>query len=176
MESEPDKGSCFHFAVEVSVVAGEPEVLSPAETEGDTREPEEAPSLNILLAEDNPVNQKVAVRLLERQGHRVSVAGTGKAALNLLLERSFDIVLMDLQMPEMDGFAATEAIRREQSESIRSLPIIALTAHAMAGDRERCLAAGMDGYASKPIRMEDLKREINRLWQLNRKPVAKVMT
>jgi CheY-like chemotaxis protein len=103
----------------------------------------------------------VAVRLLEKQGHIVAAAGTGNAVLELLQQQTFDLILMDVQMPDMDGFETTAAIRR--NETGRRMPIIALTAHAMVGDRERCLAAGMDGYASKPIRTEDLNNEIDRL-------------
>jgi two-component system sensor histidine kinase/response regulator len=123
------------------------------------------PPLRILLAEDNLVNQKVAAAILERRGHTVTIACTGVEALAALDREEFDLVLMDAQMPEMDGFEASGAIRdREKaSGSGRRLPIIALTANAMSGDRERCLAAGMDGYSSKPIRAEDLFREIERL-------------
>jgi PAS domain S-box-containing protein len=107
-------------------------------------------SLNILLAEDNAVNQMVMTRLLHKRGHRVVVANTGKAALESLQREDFDLVLMDVQMPELDGFQATAEIRRMSGAKAR-IPIIALTAHAMSGDRERCLAAGMDGYLTKPI-------------------------
>lgn len=114
--------------------------------------------LNILLAEDNVVNQALAVRLLQKRGHSVTVAGNGKEALALLEKDSFDLVLMDVQMPEMDGFAATAAIREKEKSSGTHLPIIAMTAHAMVGDRDRCLEAGMDDYISKPIRPEQLAK------------------
>jgi CheY-like chemotaxis protein/anti-sigma regulatory factor (Ser/Thr protein kinase) len=117
-------------------------------------------ALKILLAEDNCVNQRIAVHLLEKQGHQVRVAGNGKEALAALEQEPFDVVLMDVQMPEMDGFEATAAIRAKETATGGHLPIIALTAHAMNGDRERCLAAGMDGYASKPIQIDDLLRAI----------------
>jgi CheY-like chemotaxis protein len=121
--------------------------------------------LRILLAEDNPVNQKVALRILEKEGHAVTVAADGREALVLWQRQEFDLILMDVQMPEMDGLEATAAIRRaEMSQGGGHIPIIALTAHAMAGDRERCLAAGMDGYASKPMRAEEIRNEIGRLW------------
>ena len=113
----------------------------------------------VLLAEDNPVNQMVALRLLEKQGHRVVVAGNGREALLALSKAApdgFDMILMDVQMPEMDGFEATAAIRAQERESGRHIPIVAMTAHAMKGDRERCLEAGMDHYISKPIRAGDL--------------------
>ncbi len=112
--------------------------------------------LQVLLAEDNPVNQKLAVRLLEKQGHTVAVANNGKEALAALERQPFDLVLMDVEMPEMGGLEATTAIRRKEQETGRHVPIIAMTAHAMKGDRERCLAAGMDGYVSKPIPAKDL--------------------
>jgi CheY-like chemotaxis protein len=115
-------------------------------------------SLRVLVAEDNAVNQRLVVRLLEKRGHRIEVAINGREALAALRKASFDLVLMDVQMPEMDGFEATAAIRaREKSGRAQShQPIIALTAHAMKGDREKCLAAGMDGYLTKPIRAEEL--------------------
>lgn len=117
----------------------------------------------VLLAEDNAVNQMLAVRLLETEGHSVSVAGNGLQALAALEQGSFDLVLMDVQMPEMDGLEATAAIRKQEQVSGRHIPIIALTAHAMKGDRERCLAAGMDEYLSKPIQAEGLFSIIARL-------------
>jgi signal transduction histidine kinase/DNA-binding response OmpR family regulator len=113
-------------------------------------------ALRILLAEDNLVNQTLATRLLEMRGHDVSVVGNGKQAISALEKRVFDIVLMDVQMPEMDGLEATAAIRQREKLTGKRIPIIAMTAHAMKGDKERCLAAGMDGYLSKPIRGKDL--------------------
>jgi signal transduction histidine kinase/CheY-like chemotaxis protein len=122
--------------------------------------------VRILLAEDNAVNQVVALRLLEKQGHRVLVAGNGREAL-LALEKTafqeFDLVLMDVQMPEMDGYEATRVIREEEQARGTHVPIVAMTAHAMKGDRERCLAAGMDAYLPKPIRAEDLFEIIENL-------------
>jgi CheY-like chemotaxis protein len=110
----------------------------------------------ILLAEDNSVNQRLTRRMLEKAGHSVVVASTGREAVAALQQEKFDLVLMDVQMPEMDGLEATRAIRRNENREDRRVPIIAITAHAMAGDREECLAAGMDGYISKPIRALDL--------------------
>jgi CheY-like chemotaxis protein len=118
--------------------------------------------LRILLAEDNLVNQTVASRMLEKQDHSVTIAANGREALLAFEQQTFDLILMDIQMPEMDGFAATAAIRRTEPDG-RHTPILALTAHAMSGDRERCLAAGMDGYVSKPISLEELRAEIDRL-------------
>jgi CheY-like chemotaxis protein len=110
----------------------------------------------ILLAEDNLVNQKLAVRLLEKQGHHVQVAGDGREALQKLKEEDFDLVLMDVQMPVMGGFEAAAAVREMEKGTGKHIPIVALTAHAIKGDRERCLAAGMDGYIAKPIRPQEL--------------------
>lgn len=120
----------------------------------------EGQRLNVLLAEDNIVNQRLAVRLLEKQGHSVVVAETGKEALAALQQHPFDLVLMDVQMPEMDGFAATAAIREREKETGQHIPIIAMTAHAMKGDRERCLEAGMDGYVAKPVQAQELEEAI----------------
>lgn len=110
----------------------------------------------ILLAEDNAVNQRLARRILENAGHTVVVAANGNDALAALRSQTFDLVFMDVQMPEMDGFDATAAIRQNELGSGVHIPIVAMTAHAMTGDRERCLAAGMDGYLSKPIRSREL--------------------
>ncbi|GIX47037.1 MAG: hypothetical protein KatS3mg131_1248 [Candidatus Tectimicrobiota bacterium] len=112
--------------------------------------------LHLLLAEDNAVNQKLAVRLLEKRGHRVAVVSNGRQAVAAVKRQAFDAVLMDVQMPEMDGLQATAAIRTWEKEHGGHLPIIALTANAMQGDRERCLEAGMDGYVAKPLRAEEL--------------------
>ena len=112
--------------------------------------------LRILVAEDNPVNQLLATRLLEKRGHAVVVAGTGKDAVAAMEQQQFDIVLMDVQMPEMDGLTATRTIRKNEHESRKHIPIIAMTAHAMVGDKELCLAAGMDGYLSKPLHPSEL--------------------
>jgi CheY-like chemotaxis protein len=117
---------------------------------------EEHRKLSVLLAEDNPVNQKLAARLLEKHGHRVTVTNNGREALAALDQENFDVVLMDVQMPEMDGFEATSAIRVREHSTGKHMPIVAMTAHAIRGDRERCLAAGMDGYIAKPIRAREL--------------------
>jgi CheY-like chemotaxis protein len=117
--------------------------------------------LRVLLAEDNPVNQTLATILLEKEGHQVVLAATGKEALAALERQPFDLVLMDVSMPEMDGLEATQAIRQQEQGSGRHLPIIALTAHAMKGDRERCLAAGADGYVSKPLQPYELYQTID---------------
>jgi PAS domain S-box-containing protein len=116
--------------------------------------------LRVLLAEDNLVNQKLAVRLLERRGHQVVVANNGREAIDLLKRQPFDVILMDVQMPEMDGYEATTLIRREEQRTGAHIPILAMTAYAMKGDRERCLAVGMDGYVSKPVRAKELFESI----------------
>lgn len=113
--------------------------------------------LNILLAEDNLINQKLTLRLLEKNGHSVDIAENGKVAVEMWQRNKYDVVLMDVLMPEMDGFEATEQIRKLEKESGRRTPIIALTANAMKGDREKCLGIGMDDYLPKPLKMNDLK-------------------
>ena len=121
------------------------------------------PGLRILVAEDNEFNQELVASLLTRWGQVPVLAGDGKAALAAWEREPFDLILMDVQMPEMDGFAATKAIRAKESAANTHVPIVALTAHAMKGDRERCLAAGMDAYVSKPIRAAELFEMIGRL-------------
>jgi signal transduction histidine kinase/CheY-like chemotaxis protein/HPt (histidine-containing phosphotransfer) domain-containing protein len=124
----------------------------------------EAPRpLRILLAEDNPVNQQLAIRVLEKQGHSVVVANNGREALERFDTEVFDLILMDVHMPEMNGFEATAAIRKKREANKRSVPIIAMTAYAMIGDRERCLEAGMDGYVAKPVKVEELLEVISGL-------------
>jgi two-component system sensor histidine kinase/response regulator len=115
-----------------------------------------ATSLQVLLAEDNSVNQLLARRLLEKRGHRVTVTSNGREALDEIEKGTYDLVLMDVQMPEMSGIEATMAIREKEKGSDKHLPVIALTALVMKGDRERCFAAGMDGYLAKPIRPQEL--------------------
>jgi PAS domain S-box-containing protein len=124
---------------------------------------EEKKGLRILLAEDNAVNRRLAMRMLEKRGHTVVVANTGREALAALERETFDLVLMDVQMPDMDGFEATSAVREKENITGLHVPIVAMTAHAMVGDRERCLAAGMDEYVSKPVKAKDLFEAIRRL-------------
>jgi two-component system sensor histidine kinase/response regulator len=115
--------------------------------------------LNILLAEDNPINQTLALRLLERLGHHVELANNGVEAVELAARQRFDVILMDVQMPQMGGFEATRHIRAQDGQ--RYTPIVAMTAHAMAGDREKCIEAGMDGYVSKPVQVPALLRALD---------------
>jgi two-component system, sensor histidine kinase len=158
VESESGQGSAFHFVArfgkDIEVPEGsfhpaaqQPEAPALMESRG---------PLRVLLAEDNLVNQKLAVRLLEKEGHSVAVAGNGREALAALDEADFDVVLMDVQMPEMSGFEATAVIREKEKTTGKHQLIVALTAHAMKGDRERCLEAGMDNYLAKPIQSNEL--------------------
>ncbi len=164
VESEPGRGSTFHFKVRLGLQK------LPARSTGtvDRPAPARLPAADqrrfrILLAEDNLVNQKVAVRFLEKKGHAVVVTGSCKDALDAWRKQSFDLVLMDVQMPEMDGFEATAIIREQEKSGAKHIPIIAMTAHAMVGDRERCLAAGMDDYVCKPIKAGNLFAAIERV-------------
>ena len=112
--------------------------------------------LRVLVAEDNPTNQTLVAALLEQRGHHVSMVGNGRLAVERAAQQPFDVILMDVQMPEMGGLEATAAIRAAERQSGGHVPIVALTARAMTGDREQCLAAGMDAYVPKPIRSEEL--------------------
>ena len=142
-------------------VGGEEAQEAPLVTRHSLREAHQ--SLHILLAEDNVVNQVLACRLLEKHGHSVVVASNGHKALEALDKQKFDLVVMDVSMPEMDGFEAVAAIRTREEKTGSHIPIIAMTAHAMKGDRERCLTAGMDAYISKPIQPNELIQAINTL-------------
>ncbi len=141
-------------------------VFGPGAEGRPSRRPDARPAagktLDILLAEDNRVNQTLAVALLEKEGHRVTVAETGVRLLEILGESEPDLVLMDVQMPEMDGLEATRRIRSAEEGTGRHLPIVAMTAHAMKGDRERCLEAGMDDYVSKPVDARELLAAVAR--------------
>lgn len=117
---------------------------------------ERRPALRVLVAEDNVVNQRLAAHFLEKRGHQVEIAANGVQALAAVEKQSYDVVLMDVQMPEVDGFQATAAIREREKGTGRHLRIIAMTAHAMEGDRAKCLAAGMDGYIPKPIQAKEM--------------------
>jgi CheY-like chemotaxis protein/HPt (histidine-containing phosphotransfer) domain-containing protein len=163
VESEPGRGSAFHFTVPsglVKVREAKPGSVSASATEALPVMPHtldnEPRSLCILVAEDNLVNQTLAVRLLEKRGHKVAVAADGRQALEMLESQSFDLVIMDLQMPEMDGLEATAKIREREKGTGTHLPIIAMTAYAMKRDRDRCREAGMDGYLAKPIQPQEL--------------------
>jgi signal transduction histidine kinase/CheY-like chemotaxis protein len=126
--------------------------------------------LKILVAEDNPVNQTLVVRLLEKKGHAVAIAATGRTTLELVEKESFDLILMDIQMPEIDGLEVTATIRRREMSAKGHIPIIAMTAHAMVGDRDRCLHAGMDHYLSKPLDPKQLFAAIEHLCAASTEP------
>jgi signal transduction histidine kinase/CheY-like chemotaxis protein/streptogramin lyase len=159
VESEIGRGSTFHFTSRLHTkssqsTGGPSSAATQAESPGAAAGRPEP--LSILLAEDHPVNKKLAALILERQGHRVTSVQNGREALAALAQQSFDLVLMDIQMPEMDGIGATLLIREREKGTGRHIPILAMTAHAMKGDREKYLAAGMDAYVSKPIRAAEL--------------------
>jgi CheY-like chemotaxis protein len=153
VESELGRGSEFHFTAQLGAANAVEEAAIECLA---TAPPTRGSILRVLLAEDNAVNRLVVIRLLEKQGHHVVAAATGREALAALGRENYDVVLMDVQMPDMDGFEATRTIRMMEKEAGRHQQIIALTAHAMIGDRERCLEAGMDAYLSKPILAKEL--------------------
>jgi signal transduction histidine kinase/CheY-like chemotaxis protein/HPt (histidine-containing phosphotransfer) domain-containing protein len=160
VESTPGEGSTFRFN---AFFRSSKEEIK----QGQSTAPLEAPpvrSLRVLLAEDSIVNQRLFVHLLEKFGHKVTVVGDGREALDTWRRETFDLILMDVQMPHMDGLEATAALRKEELGTGRWTPIVALTAHAMKGDRERCLGAGMDGYLTKPLRGADLLQTLAHLF------------
>ncbi len=202
VESELGHGSAFHFtmqfrlaedvsgslcsqpAADVRTLASQEESTFSASAANQTR------SLRILVAEDNPVNQRLVVRLLEKRGHQPRVAHNGREAVSILMAERFDLALMDVQMPETNGFEATQEIRNYEAQILsgsieppvqssfsqthrsgRRLPIIAMTAHALKGDRERCVDGGMDGYLSKPIQAREFFQLIDSLSQCMTDPV-----
>jgi two-component system, sensor histidine kinase and response regulator len=157
---------------------GHRQIASPLPTVTPAARPRRARGLHILLAEDNRTNQTVATRMLQKMGHSLLVAGNGNEALSLLATHRFDLVLMDIQMPEMDGLTTARKIRERERGTRMHLPIIAMTAHAMKGDRERSMEAGMDGYVSKPINSQDLEGAIAGTFHelVNVEPVTSVST
>jgi len=161
LDSAAPRGSTFHFTLPVDIVerGAQPEAVMPVGAAA----PAPGLKLRVLLAEDNVVNQRLAVRLLEKMGYRVRVTATGREALQALEIDAFDMAFIDVQMPEMDGFEVTAKVRARELPGGARLPIIAMTAHAMVGDRERCLRAGMDGYVAKPVDAETLALEIRRV-------------
>jgi signal transduction histidine kinase/ActR/RegA family two-component response regulator len=161
VQSRLGEGSCFRFSIPL------PEAKPAAAPAAPPPEAAAAPcsfnALRVLLAEDNLVNRQLVVRLLEKRGHRVDTAANGREACDALLRQSYDVILMDVQMPEMTGIEATAAIRQAERGTGRHIPIIAMTAHAMKGDRERFLAGGMDGYISKPIFLKELTDALEKI-------------
>ncbi len=150
LASTPGHGSTFYFTARFGLATA-----IPASNETQPREERTAAAptgrLHILIADDNLVNLRLARSLLAKQGHSAVTVGSGREALAALEQQNFDAVLMDVQMPDMDGFETTKAIRAQERTSLKHLPIVAMTAHAMIGDRDRCLAAGMDSYVTKPV-------------------------
>ncbi len=156
VESNPGEGACFWFEV---AFAG---AQAPEEPSGKVKEALSFPGLRVLVAEDHAINQRLIGHVLAAMDCKATIVENGREAVERMAKDPFDIVLMDLQMPELDGFAATQAIRK-MPPPVGTVPIVALTAHAMVGDRERCLEVGMDGYVAKPIQLEDLACELRRL-------------
>jgi signal transduction histidine kinase/ActR/RegA family two-component response regulator len=166
VESESGQGSRFHFTACFDTRAEAERMPAPRpDAPASALKPVSHPARRILLAEDNQVNRLVAVRLLEKAGHSVAVATNGREVLRLIDREPFDLILMDVQMPELDGLEATAQIRRRESGTGRRIPIIALTAHAIQGDEARFLAAGMDAYVSKPFLPDELYAAIDSLPQ-----------
>ncbi len=156
VESDPGKGSTFYFtiALELPSEKASHELVRPAQNQAPKRK------LNILVAEDNSVNQRLAARLLEREGHTVTIAGSGQEAVDLFDQRLFDLILMDIQMPGLDGLQATACIREKERASGSHVPIAAMTAQAAESDRLRCLESGMDAYVTKPVHVPALLKMI----------------
>ncbi len=160
-ESTPGEGSRFWFELELAVAAQRAERTAKPERPKATRVSPGAGAAAVLVAEDNPVNQILVTRMIESLGHRADVVKDGREAVEAVMRQRYDVVLMDCQMPELDGYEATRQIRRREGPG-RHIPVIAMTAHSMAGDREKCLAAGMDDYISKPMRAAALGETIAR--------------
>ena len=156
VESELGKGSSFFVSLPL------PQATTESNTPQSPKTTIDLPALRILLAEDNLVNQTLANRLLTQRGHTVTTAFNGQEALDLFSNNAFDLILMDVQMPVMNGLDATKEIRKSETTTSQHIPIIALTAHAMKGDEERCLQAGMDAYVSKPIQIDQLLQTIQK--------------
>lgn len=168
MESEPGAGSTFHFTLQYAAPGDSTETVG-AKTEiartllpVSIQKRDSGRSLNILVAEDSPVNQRLAIAMLSKMGHEVTLAKNGREAVEKWSRGSFDLIFMDVQMPEMDGLEAVRRIREQEPMGVR-IPIIAMTAHAMASDRERCLAAGMDEHISKPVSRKTMEETLKHI-------------
>lgn len=158
-----DQGSVFHFNVPIQVNVKQEERGRPAERDQRSLLQWEGRSLHILLAEDHDINRNLTERILRRLGHTVSAAPNGKKAVDICEQEGFDLILMDMEMPEMDGWEATSVIRQREAASGKHVPIIAVTAHALKGNREMLLTSGFDGYMAKPIDFVVLTKEMKRL-------------
>jgi signal transduction histidine kinase/CheY-like chemotaxis protein len=156
VRSAKGEGSTFSFQIRCGICSELDLAPQKRPVERAARRAASRERLKVLLAEDNRVNQLLVVRLLQARGHKVVVVGDGQAALDAIEKESFDLILMDIQMPEMDGLEATRILREREQRGLRSAPIIAMTAHAMKGDRDKCIEAGMTGYISKPIQPDQL--------------------
>jgi signal transduction histidine kinase/ActR/RegA family two-component response regulator len=165
VESAEGAGSQFHVALRVGLLAPHPARLPDQAAAARDRDRH---GLSILLAEDNPVNQRLAVALLRKLGHTVLSVSNGQEALAAIAAQRFDMAILDVQMPELDGMEATRTLRSVERRGTDRLPVIAMTAHAMVGDRERCLEAGMDGYVAKPINERTVAAEIQRVLDMTR--------
>jgi CheY-like chemotaxis protein len=165
VETQEGKGTTFYFSILAEATLNEPAdyVKASSQTESDINADDNCDfnrDLSILLAEDNAVNQKVMLQMLDKLGYQADVAANGLEVLRALSRKYYDIVLMDVQMPEMDGLEAARAIRKGLSGSDQP-KIIAITAHAMQGDKKICIDAGMDDYVSKPVTLEELRAALN---------------
>ncbi len=152
--SQEGSGSTFAFTIRIPI-CGESEAAGEL-TERASACTKRTRALKLLVAEDNAINQRLILSMLERAGHSATLVETGREAVEAAARQSFDMVLMDVQMPDLDGIQATIEIRRREAVEGGHLPIVAMTAHAMPGDRDQCMAAGMDGYLSKPLRLDSL--------------------
>ena len=151
LESEVSKGSTFHVDIPFQLAA---------DCEQESAEIDRGRARRILLVDDHPLNLKIAAKLLEAEGHTVTEVRSGQQALEEFKSQSFDAVFMDVKMPDMDGYQVTQAIRELEGDSGKRTVIVALTAHAMEGDREKCLAAGMDDYLAKPLTIDLLREKL----------------
>ena len=161
LESRPGQGSAFHFTIQADVASRDQLNLFEAERADLVERPIRPEALSILVAEDNPSNQRVLVDMLKRMGYRSNAVANGKEVLQALEQRDFDLIFMDVKMPEMDGITATKEIRRRWPEN--GPKIVAITAYALEGDREICLESGMDDYIAKPVIKDELVRLLNRM-------------
>jgi CheY-like chemotaxis protein len=161
VESQPGSGSTFYVTARLDVAPqSSPDLVADSDS---ASPPQLGRSLRVLVAEDNPVNRQLASWILQKSGHSVICVNDGQEAVDMVARETFDIVPMDVQMPRMDGLEATTAIRNLDAGLRRHTPILALTANAMKGDRDRCLSAGMDGYIAKPLKSEELLKAMEAL-------------